>query len=218
MNYLFFDIECGRCEKKGKGFICEFGFVVCDEEFNLLKKEHIMINPDCEFDKFALENILQYTKEEYESHPLFPRFYKKIKRVLVEEEPCVVGHTTSLDFGYIKSECERYNLLIIERDYFDIRIPFKVLQKQPHYSSLENMMQILGLETSGKMHNALTDAFATYLVCKELSKIHSLTLKELFMVREPVVKKKIKDKNRHSGSSIGERLKGQGIDLSKIKK
>ena len=44
MNYLFFDIEC--CDGN---HICSFGYVICDEHFNILKKEDIIMNPQKKF-------------------------------------------------------------------------------------------------------------------------------------------------------------------------
>ena len=45
MRYLFFDIECAD----GNFKICEFGYVITDESFNILTKKNILINPQCRF-------------------------------------------------------------------------------------------------------------------------------------------------------------------------
>ena len=42
MNYVFFDIECA-CVYKDVAKICVFGYCICDEKFNILKKEDILI-------------------------------------------------------------------------------------------------------------------------------------------------------------------------------
>ena len=44
MRYLTFDIEC--CDGK---HICEFGYVITDEKFNIIKKSVITINPESKF-------------------------------------------------------------------------------------------------------------------------------------------------------------------------
>lgn len=44
MNYLFFDIECANCFE-GKAKICEFGYVLINEQFEIIKKELFLINP-----------------------------------------------------------------------------------------------------------------------------------------------------------------------------
>ena len=44
MNLVFFDIECASVNKT-TAKICAFGYVVCDENFNIIKKEDILVNP-----------------------------------------------------------------------------------------------------------------------------------------------------------------------------
>ena len=46
MKYLSFDIECAD---GGKATICSFGYVIADEQFRVLKKEDIVLNPDGKF-------------------------------------------------------------------------------------------------------------------------------------------------------------------------
>lgn len=41
MKYLSFDIEC--CDGR---HICEFGYVVADEKFNVLERDCITMNPE----------------------------------------------------------------------------------------------------------------------------------------------------------------------------
>lgn len=41
MKYLSFDIEC--CDVQ---HICEFGYVIIDEQLNVLERDRITINPE----------------------------------------------------------------------------------------------------------------------------------------------------------------------------
>ena len=52
MRYVFFDIECAD---GGKGSICSFGYVICDEEFREIESDDIIINPDS---AYKLRNVL----------------------------------------------------------------------------------------------------------------------------------------------------------------
>ena len=45
MKYLFFDLEYAS-QKGGTSKICEFGYVVTDENFNILEKDNLIINPN----------------------------------------------------------------------------------------------------------------------------------------------------------------------------
>ena len=48
MKYVFFDIECA-CVYKCVAKICAFGYVVTDENYNVLAKEDILVNPKGKF-------------------------------------------------------------------------------------------------------------------------------------------------------------------------
>jgi hypothetical protein len=44
MKYLFFDVECYNCHN-GIGKICEFGYILTDENFKILAKDDIPMSP-----------------------------------------------------------------------------------------------------------------------------------------------------------------------------
>ena len=214
MNYLFFDIECAKCGKNGSGTICEFGYVLTDERFEIVEKDHVMINPDSEFDEYNLSHILKYSKEEYEACPKFPEFYPRIAALLTSPDNKVIGHSTSFDYHFVSSECERYGLPAIDFEYYDIRPPYEVLLHYPQAVSLGKMMDELKLKAPGKLHDATVDAWATMLVCRELCTRYYKTVDTLFMLKP---KKRPKSTKSTKGSTaLGDQLKAKGIDLSKL--
>ena len=75
MNLVFFDIECASVHKT-TAKICAFGYVVCDEQFNIIKKEDILINPKGGFhltDRKGEKGLeLPYDYSEFKKHPPFP--------------------------------------------------------------------------------------------------------------------------------------------------
>ena len=122
MKYLFFDIECANCfDKRGK--IYSFGYIISDENFNIIEKEKdIIINPNVErWDWYVIKNILAYPKRDVESRAKFNKQYNKIKRLLEDEETIVCGFSVKDDVGYILDECERYKLEPIQFNFFDIQ-------------------------------------------------------------------------------------------------
>ncbi len=185
MNYLFFDIECGKSDKGGVGYICEFGYLLTDENFSTLSKGHFMINPDHQFDWYVVKNILQYPKKDYLKQPLFSHFYQQISDILTAPNQIVIGHTTCEDYAHIHSECRRYKFPLIEFEYFDIREPFQVLNNDDKFERLEDMVPRLGLTVSGKLHDASIDAIATMLVCKELCSRHNLKIMDFLSLKMP---------------------------------
>ena len=111
MKYLSFDIECAD---GGKATVCSFGYVIADEQFNVLKKEDIVMNPE---GKVFLEGRegrpdvkLAYSQARFERAPKFPHFYERIKALLENEEYTVVGHSVSDDVAYLNNACKRYKL------------------------------------------------------------------------------------------------------------
>lgn len=49
MKYLFFDIECSNCFN-GVGKMCEFGYVLTDEDFNTIKCDDMPMSPGKGYD------------------------------------------------------------------------------------------------------------------------------------------------------------------------
>ena len=89
MKYLFFDCEFANCfDSKEK--ICEFGYVMVNENFNVLYKGNIIINPiikDNEWDWYALKKILTRKRKEYKNRLFFPAYHKKIV-ALIQNADC----------------------------------------------------------------------------------------------------------------------------------
>lgn len=169
MKYLSFDIECAD---GGKATICSFGYVIADEQFNVLKKEDIVMNPD---GKFFLEGRagrpdvkLAYSKDRFERAPKFPYFYERIKALLENEEYTVVGHSVSDDVAYLNKACKRYKLPALKFSYFDTQRFYREVTGERRSISLENAMLSLGIERGVQYHRSDEDALATLLVLQKL--------------------------------------------------
>ena len=85
MKYCFFDIECANCFKDNNGVsrgkICEFGYLITDENFNKIESAEYIINPKAPFDEYVLNNMLTYPKQVYLAAQDYNAFYDKIKRL-----------------------------------------------------------------------------------------------------------------------------------------
>lgn len=82
MNFLFFDIECAN--SYGKHFsICSFGYCITNDNFEIFKKEDLVINPESKFEKRLLnENSdcpLAYTEDFFIKQPTFNFFIQKFQ-------------------------------------------------------------------------------------------------------------------------------------------
>ena len=84
MKYLFFDIECSNCFN-GKGKVCEFGYVITDENFKIISAQDIPMSPGKgrgnRFhlrDRMAVEDVkLAYDEAYYYEQPELPAFYER---------------------------------------------------------------------------------------------------------------------------------------------
>lgn len=70
MKYLFFDIEC--CDG---AHICEFGYVLIDEQFHILERDCLTIDPEYKFNLKGRDHEsdiqLAFPEEVYYASPKF---------------------------------------------------------------------------------------------------------------------------------------------------
>lgn len=186
MKYLSFDIECAD---GGKATICSFGYVIADEQFNVLKKEDIVMNPD---GKFFLEGRagrpdvkLAYSQARFERAPKFPHFYERIRVLLENKEYCVIGHSISDDVAYLNKACKRYNQPALKFCYFDTQLFYREVTGERRSVSLENAMLALGIDRGVQYHRSDEDALATLLVLQKLLKKKEATFADYIAAPNP---------------------------------
>ncbi|MBR4800411.1 MAG: 3'-5' exonuclease [Clostridia bacterium] len=178
MNYLFFDIECsdGR-------HMCSFGYVLCDADFNVLKKEDILINPEAPFRlaRYGGEPHIQlgYPKEKFYAAPNFVVRYEKIKRILERKGQLVIGHSVLNDVNFLQLACERYEKPCFEYSFFDEQQIYKTLNEgKPVGTALEKIAETYGIEPEN-LHRSDDDAKTTMEIVRRICKEQGMTPKQL---------------------------------------
>ena len=53
-TYLLFDIECANCFN-GIGKMCSLGYVLVNEDFEILDEDDVVMNPETEFDWYLFD-------------------------------------------------------------------------------------------------------------------------------------------------------------------
>lgn len=168
-SFVFFDCECANTFD-GVGKICSLGYVITDDELNVIESEDVVINPECEFDWYLLsgkgECKLAYSKDYFRIKPNFESYYKDIKKLLTTGNRYIAGFAVGNDVGFVNSACERYNLPYIQFRAFDIT---KILEK--HYGEQKKLGQwaeFLGVNVAKfSSHKSVDDAMMTMLCLKK---------------------------------------------------
>lgn len=181
MRYLFFDIECSNCHD-GVGKMCEFGYVVTNENFCELERDNIIINPESEFDKlgFAIRKIkLSLPYKEYYRRKNFKAFYDRIKN-LFKGEVVAIGHNTQADAQYILDACNRYGLPSFNYRFIDTqKLVRKLYDRENHLRLIEIHNEFFTGEVKEQSHEGLEDALFTKDIAQYLCterKVDLLTL------------------------------------------
>lgn len=181
MKLVFFDIECAGVHKT-YAKICVFGYVTCDENFNIIEKEDILINPRGRFeltDRNGEKGIkLPYEYEEFKKQPDFPATYPRIKQLLEDKDSFVFGHAVLNDVKYLNLETQRFKLPSFNFRFADSQLMFMThINDFSHQFGLEHIANELKVEFTP--HRAADDAYATMRIVEALCKHYGCGVSEL---------------------------------------
>lgn len=176
MNYVFFDVECANCIE-GKGKICSFGFVKTDENFNVLQKKDILIDPNAPFllgnAKKGMGIKLAYPLFKFRRAFTFPHYYAEIKKILEDQNNMCFGFAVSQDVGYLLYSCQRYQLVPFSFAFFDIQKLEMLLYHHKNASGLDHLVEYYNVQ-SYTYHRSDDDALMSMEVFREMLKKEQL--------------------------------------------
>ncbi len=181
MKYLFFDIECSSVSKNAAK-ICAFGYCLTDEQFNIIEKEDILINPQGGFhltDRKGEQGlVLPYQYGEFKKYPTFTQKADKIYALLQDKDTLVIGHASMNDVKYLNLESKRFSLPSFSFAFADTQfIYMNTIGEFSRQFGLGVIAQELGVSFTA--HRAVDDAFATMKVAQALCEKHALSLPDL---------------------------------------
>ena len=162
MQFLAIDLEA--CNRYVQGSVFSVGYVLADENFNVLKKEDIIINPKCKFvAKFRKPIEFSVTKEQAEAAPTFAEQYEKIAG-LFAKDTIVLAHSANSDMHMLNEACKRARVPALK---------FKYICTQMIYSAIYDVMNGIGLDKAAEEmnvsfthHKADDDALMALLLLK----------------------------------------------------
>lgn len=219
MRYLFFDIECAD----GNRAICEFGYVITDEKFNVLGERNLIIDPECRFNlrgRIGQDDLeLTYPYDHYYKFYPFTDVYDEVKFLMTQKDLLILGHAVNNDIGFIIKDCLRYKLSLFDYTAYDVQRMLPVFDKNnQRYTSLEKAYIDLipqDIRSTLKNHRAMDDAKKTMLVFKAMVENLGFTPNDLIescpSSKYEALKywedKKIADKDRQKRKSNGKHRK-----------
>lgn len=178
MKYLFFDIECANCYA-GIGKICEFGFLLTDERFQVLDKYSYLINPGKNerfnlTDRRGREGIsLTHSNSEYRHRKEFPAYYQRIKALLTQPDTLIFGFALNNDVSFLDYDTKRYSLPLVAFNGYDVQRILMANLKSKSMIGLSRAVESLSDQERKALkgivhHSSEDDAFMTMLVLKHL--------------------------------------------------
>ena len=181
MKYLFFDIECASVFKN-TAKICAFGYCLTDEDFHILEKEDILVNPQGGFHltdrKGSQGLVLPYEYKDFKKYPTFPEVEPRIRALLEDPATLAAGHATMNDVKYLNLEAKRFSLPSFRFDFADTQFVYMnrigVFNRQ---FGLGSIAEDLGVEFTP--HRAADDAYATMKIAEAMCREEGLTFNRL---------------------------------------
>ncbi len=181
MNYVFFDIECANC-LHGEGKICSFGYVKTDENFNVIKKKDILMDPAA---PFLLGNArtgngirLAYPLFRFRWAHTFPSYYHEIRDLLEDKDSLAFGFAVLQDASYLLYSCKRYQLTPINFKFYDIQLFEKELHHLKNPSGLDTLVEKYH-EQIFTYHRSDDDALMTMEVLRSLLKENNYKVEDV---------------------------------------
>ena len=164
-SFVFFDCECANTFD-GVGKICSLGYVICDDDLNIIESEDVVMNPECDFDWYLLSGKgdckLAYSKDYFRTKPNYEAYYKDIKKLFTTGNRYIAGFAVSNDVGFVNDACE---LPYIQFRAFDLEryLEHKYEKKQ----KLVEWAEEFGVNVAKfQSHKSEDDAIMTMLCLK----------------------------------------------------
>ena len=185
-SFVFFDCECANTFE-GVGKICSLGYVICDDDLNIIESEDVVMNPECDFDWYLLsgkgECKLAYSKDYFRIKPNYESYYKDIKKLFTTGNRYIAGFAVSNDVGFVNDACGRYELPYIQFRAFDLERYLE--RKYEKKQKLVEWAEEFGVNVAKyQSHKSEDDAIMTMLCLKAECMRTGQSVEEILTSRE----------------------------------
>ena len=223
MKYLFFDIECSNCFG-GIGKMCEFGYVLMDEQFKVLKMGDIPMSPgkgrENRFNligrKHEKDLILAYEYDFYLSQPEFPAFYEQIRKLMEDPETICFAYSMDNDIPHLYNACRRYRKEPFNYTCYDVQKLVSVyLERKGQMALKKACIEIVGPNTVARLQEHLSrdDSQMEKLIFEAICVFEKKTPSQLLEVSEFAKTNSMEFIRKTKEKKERKRLKAAGHDL-----
>lgn len=179
MKYLAFDIEAANGYKPYS--ICSIGIVLADENFKVLERTNIWINPKTSYNlNGTRKNVgidLHLDKALLNASPDFSQVYQRVKSLLTDSECLVVGHAVDSDVRMLNAACKRYRLPSIDYRFICSQLLYKLYKGEKDVKALSKIAADLNI--TYHEHNSEDDAWMSLMTLKYLVEDSGLSVQQL---------------------------------------
>lgn len=164
MKYLFFDIECSNCFN-GVGKMCEFGYVLTDDQFHILKRDDIPMSPgkgsgnrfDLKGRKNEADLELAYDEATYYDSPEFPYYYNQIRRLVEDKDTICFAFSMDNDIPHLYHACKRYKKEPFNYICYDVQqIAMQYLERKNQVKLRDACHEIVGKNSVNALQEHLS--------------------------------------------------------------
>jgi|GEM_PF-2148290 len=174
---MFLAIDLEACNKYVKGSVFSIGVVGADDNFNVLFKRDIIVNPHCKFcTNFRKPIEFSVDKEDVKSAPDLADIYDELKEMFTGDV-IVMAHSANNDMFMLNMACKRAKLPPFRFEY---------ICTQMIYSAVYDVMNGVALDKAAKdmniefiHHKADEDAEMALEILKECCNKLNCTYPEL---------------------------------------
>ena len=179
MKFLAFDIEAANGYMPSS--ICSVGVVIADEQFNIISRENVWINPKTKYNLNGTRaNVgidLHLDKALLDASPDFSQVYPRLKSLLTDPQYVVLGHAVDSDVRMLNKACERYRLPSIDFEFICSQLLYRLYKGDKEVKGLNKIADDLGV--TFQQHNSEEDAYVSMLTLKYLVESSGMSVAEL---------------------------------------
>lgn len=179
MKYLAFDIEAANGYKLHS--ICSIGLVAADENFNILWRKNVWINPRSKYNMNGTKNRggidLHLDKALLKASPDFRHVYPELKRLFEEEDYFIIGHAVDSDVRMLNAACTHFGCPSLNFTFTCTQLLYMMYKGEKSVRGLAKIADEIGLQFV--QHNSEEDAYASLMTLKYLCESTGLTVEEL---------------------------------------